>query len=79
MSDPSNREGSEAPRAYVVRREGDKPSTNAVHSYMKERLASYKMLQGGIVFVDVIPKTASGKILKRVLREQAKKEMGAKL
>jgi len=46
---------------------------------MRERLASYKQLTGGIVFVDQIPKTPSGKILKRVLREQAKSEMAAKL
>ena len=37
------------------------------------------ILIGGVVFVDAIPKTPSGKILKRVLREQAAKEMGAKL
>ena len=46
---------------------------------MKERLASYKQLTGGILFVDAIPKSPNGKILKRILREQAKKEMGAKL
>lgn len=46
---------------------------------MKERLASYKMLTGGIVFLEAIPKNPSGKILKRLLREQAKKEMGSKL
>ena len=80
VPDPQNKEGSEAPRAYLVRRQGgDKPSTQEVYAFMKERLASYKMLSGGVVFVDEIPKTPSGKILKRILREQAKKEMGAKL
>lgn len=47
--------------------------------YAAGRLAKYKRLDGGVKFVDAIPKTASGKILKRVLRETAKKEMGAKL
>lgn len=78
----ATREGSELPRAYLVRRpgsDGDKLSAAEVHKYMRERLASYKMLEGGIVFVEAIPKNASGKILKRILREQAKKEMGAKL
>ena len=80
VPDPSNQEGSEAPRAYIVRRPGsDKPSVEEIHKYMREKLASYKMLTGGIVFVSEIPKNASGKILKRILREQAKKEMGAKL
>lgn len=63
-----------------MRRQGsDKLSAQEVHTFMKERLASYKQLIGGIVFVDSIPKTPSGKILKRILRDQAKKEMGAKL
>ena len=77
----SNSEGSEAPRAYLVRRDpsGDEPSPQEIHRHMRERLASYKMLDGGIVFVEAIPKNPSGKILKRILREQAKKEMSAKL
>lgn len=79
VPDPSNQEGSEAPRAYLVRKEGSNPLPEEIQKYMRERLASYKMLIGGIVFVDSIPKNASGKILKRILRDQAKKEMGAKL
>jgi 4-coumarate--CoA ligase len=46
---------------------------------MRERLSSYKMLEGGIKWTDAIPKNASGKILKRILREEAKRESGAKL
>jgi 4-coumarate--CoA ligase len=81
VPDPNNREGSEAPRAYLVRRDpkSNNPSAGEVDKYMKERLASFKMLTGGIVFVDAIPKNPSGKILKRILREQAKKEMASKL
>lgn len=80
VPDPANVEGSEAPRAYLVRRQGsDALNEKEVHRHMKERLASYKQLIGGIVFVDTISKTPSGKILKRILREQAKKEMGSKL
>lgn len=80
VPDPADKEGSEAPRAYLVRRQANgKPSEEDVHKYMKEKLASYKQLRGGILFVDTIPKTPSGKILKRILREQAKKEMSAKL
>ena len=75
------RGNSELPRAYVVRRQAnsDQPNAQEVFTHMRERLASYKMPEGGIVFVEAIPKNASGKILKRLLREQAKKEMGAKL
>lgn len=80
------REGDELPRAYVVRRPGQNgPTEKEVHAWMRERLASFKMLEGGVRWVEAIPKNASGKILKRVLREEAKREMsegkgkGAKL
>lgn len=70
------------PRAYVVRRPGKAGEglTEAeLKAYFADKLAKYKQLNGGVVFVTEIPKTASGKILKRVLREQAKREMNAKL
>jgi acyl-coenzyme A synthetase/AMP-(fatty) acid ligase len=38
-------------------------------------VAKYKELTGGVEFVNAIPKNPSGKILKRVLREMAKKEL----
>ncbi|OAG34742.1 hypothetical protein AYO21_11090 [Fonsecaea monophora] len=67
----------EAPRAYVVRRPGVAPANlteQHVYDWVAERLAKYKRLDGGVRFTDVIPKNASGKILKRILREEAKKE-----
>ncbi|KAI5357211.1 putative AMP-dependent synthetase/ligase, AMP-binding enzyme domain, ANL domain-containing protein [Septoria linicola] len=70
------REGDELPRAYITRRTKDgKPSEEEVKEYIKEKLIYYKKLEGGVVFVDAIAKNASGKILKRLLREQAKEEM----
>lgn len=68
---------SEAPRAYVVRRPGSdarKLDEVGVKAYVEPKLASYKRLEGGVRFVESIPKNASGKILKRLLREQAKQE-----
>jgi len=70
------------PRAYVVRRPGKagEALTEAeLKAHFAGKLARYKQLLGGVVFVPEIPKTASGKILKRVLREQAKREMSSKL
>jgi 4-coumarate--CoA ligase len=37
-------------------------------------LKTSQRLRGGIVFVDVIPKSASGKILRRVLKERSKED-----
>jgi acyl-CoA synthetase (AMP-forming)/AMP-acid ligase II len=79
---PSGVDGGEVPRGYVVRRpgaEGAKLTADEVKRYLGTRLARYKALEGGVVFVDVIPKNASGKILKKTLREQAKREMGSKM
>ena len=45
---------------------------HVAHSKSRE-----KWLAGGIVLVDEIPKTASGKILRRVLREWAAANTGA--
>lgn len=74
------RDESELPRAYIVRRpglNGAKLTEKEVKEYSQKRLAKFKSLEGGIKFLDAIPKNASGKILKRILREQAKKEIGA--
>ena len=65
----------ELPRAYIVRREGTSISEQEVKALIGEKLAKYKQLTGGVKFLDEIPKSASGKILKRVLREEADKEM----
>lgn len=72
---------SELPRAYVVRKKsgGSDLKERAVVEWIEKRLTKYKRLEGGVKFVENIPKTASGKILKRILREQAKREMGARL
>ncbi|KAF2476219.1 putative AMP-binding enzyme [Lindgomyces ingoldianus] len=78
---PTPEGDSELPRAYVVKKEGVGKELGEEHvrAHLEERLAKYKRLDGGVKFVDMIPKTPSGKILKRVLREQAKREVGAKL
>jgi acyl-coenzyme A synthetase/AMP-(fatty) acid ligase len=46
----------------------------AIHQLVNERVASYKRLRGGIKFVDTIPKSPSGKILRRLLRDSLKEE-----
>lgn len=58
----------EIPRAYVVAQEDSQTSLTAesVQAYVSERAAPYKQLRGGVVFVDSVPKSASGKLLRRV-------------
>jgi 4-coumarate--CoA ligase len=58
---------SEVPRAYVVAEEG-RVSADEVVRFVGERVAGYKQLRGGVVFVREIPKSPSGKILRREVR-----------
>lgn len=73
-------EGDEAPRAYVVRSDAGAALTERdLWQWMESRVARYKLLRGGVVFTEAIPKSPSGKILRRLLRDQAKKETASKL
>jgi len=71
-------EGTEAPRAYVVA-DQKKIAEHHVKDFVKEKLAAYKQLRGGVVFVDEIPRSAVGKILRKDLRLLAARENRAKL
>jgi acyl-CoA synthetase (AMP-forming)/AMP-acid ligase II len=67
------------PRAYVIRKSpplsgtsqnGSSPllSEADVKEWIVQRLARYKALDGGVEFVESIPRTSSGKILRRLLK-----------
>jgi len=62
----------ELPRAYVVLKE-DETSQDVtevqIQDWVKERVAPMKRLEGGVVFTNEIPKSASGKILRRILKD----------
>jgi 4-coumarate--CoA ligase len=68
--------GNELPRAYVVA-DRSKIDEAAIKNHVKSNAAHYKQLRGGVVWLEAIPKTASGKILRKDLREMAKKEAAA--
>eukprot|EP00980_Cylindrotheca_fusiformis_P028911 scaffold22672_cov141-Cylindrotheca_fusiformis.AAC.14 len=69
----------ELPRAYIVlandiEARGNDDIREAIYEWVKERVVPYKRLDGGIVFSTAIPKSPSGKILRRILRDQVKEE-----
>lgn len=66
----------ELPRAYVVLKndvlsQTTHPNENDIKEWVKERVAPMKRLDGGVIFTNEIPKSASGKILRRLLVEKA--------
>ena len=61
----------EVPMAFVVLSAGATTDTAAIQTSLRKRLASYKV-PTRIEFIDAIPKSAAGKILRRVLRDRNK-------
>lgn len=61
-------EAGEVPKAFVVRR--GEVTADEIMEFLSSRVAPHKKLRGGVEFVDQIPKSASGKILRRVLRNK---------
>lgn len=73
----SEEHASELPRAYIVLKPGHDNSEKMGHeiaSWIGDKVAQHKKLRGGVKFVSEIPKSVSGKILRRVLKDQAKAE-----
>jgi fatty-acyl-CoA synthase len=56
-------------RAVVVRRPGAELDADEVKRYVKENLAAYKVPRH-VDFVDELPRTSTGKVLKRELRRE---------
>ncbi|KAA8570245.1 hypothetical protein EYC84_002558 [Monilinia fructicola] len=71
----------EVPMAFLVgRRDGAGGKSygveegREVEKWLEGKVADYKRLRGGVRWVDSIPKSASGKILRRVFKDLIKKE-----
>jgi acyl-CoA synthetase (AMP-forming)/AMP-acid ligase II len=62
-------EAGEIPAAFVVLKGGQDATAADIQGFVAEKVASYKHIRK-LTFVDAIPKSASGKILRRVLRDQ---------
>jgi acyl-CoA synthetase (AMP-forming)/AMP-acid ligase II len=67
----------ELPRAYVVPSKGYEAGEKLekeIRAWLEGRVAPHKRLRGGVRFVETIPKSTAGKVLRRILVEQAKLE-----
>ncbi|PNS18045.1 4-coumarate--CoA ligase-like 7 [Sphaceloma murrayae] len=84
---PDERDG-EVPKAFVVLdnnvgiEESKAGLRRDIAKHVEKTKAKHKWLKGGIEFIDVVPKSPSGKILRRLIRDQEKEKRrsaGAKL
>jgi acyl-CoA synthetase (AMP-forming)/AMP-acid ligase II len=57
------------PRAVVVLKKGQSATAEELIEFCRQRLSSFKRPRS-VVFTDELPRTSTGKILKRVLRDQ---------
>jgi acyl-coenzyme A synthetase/AMP-(fatty) acid ligase len=60
-------EGGEIPRAFVVRQPGATLEADEVIEFVATRIAPHKKVRM-VDFIDAIPKSASGKILRKDLK-----------
>lgn len=83
---PDERSG-EVPKAFVVKSSSaesltDEELARDIEKHVADHKASYKQLRGGVELLEIIPKSPSGKILRRLLRDkerERRREQGAKL
>ncbi len=64
-------EAGEIPKAFVQLRAGAMATADELMDFVKQRIADYKRVRE-IEFIDKVPRTASGKILRRELAEREK-------
>jgi 4-coumarate--CoA ligase len=79
-------QATELPRAYIKVSPGipeNDQTAQALIQFVDQQVAKHKKLRGGVHFIDIIPKSAAGKILRKDLRVMAasetKKPLHAKL
>jgi acyl-coenzyme A synthetase/AMP-(fatty) acid ligase len=76
-------QATELPLAFVVKAEkvkgvADEELGEEICKWIQSRVANHKRLRGGVRFIDEIPKSAAGKILRRNLRDKIKEEVASR-
>ena len=62
-------EAGEIPKAFVVTKQGHEVSEDVLMEFVAQKVATFKRIRE-IEFIDAIPKNPSGKLLRRVLKDQ---------
>ncbi len=72
---PSTADIGDVPTAFVSRADneaGEALTEAELQDLVAERLSDYKRLRGGVIFLDELPRTVSGKVARRHLKEMLK-------
>ena len=54
---------------FLVRISGSDLDESQLCQFIAEKVSSHKQLAGGVVFMEAIPKSPTGKILRRLLKQ----------
>lgn len=63
-------EAGECPKAYIVPKPGKTVVPEDIIDWVKERVAPFKRLRGGVEIISAVPRSPAGKILRKNLRMQ---------
>lgn len=67
----SDEAASDLVRAYVKVKAGTErnaETASSIANFLADQVSGYKHLRGGVVFLDELPKSPTGKVLKRLLK-----------
>lgn len=67
-------ESGEIPKAFIVKKADTTLTADEVMNFVAERVAAYKKVRA-VEFIEEVPKSASGKILRRVLIERERQKI----
>lgn len=61
------------PAAFVVKSNGSNITEKTIAAHVSSKMPHYKHLVGGVYFVDELPRTPTGKILRRIVTKDAER------
>ncbi|XP_062548676.1 uncharacterized protein LOC134213550 isoform X2 [Armigeres subalbatus] len=66
---PTKDQSSDLPTAMIVLQGGSSLTANEVVQTVNEQVSDYKKLRGGVHFIDRLPTSPAGKVMRRVVKE----------
>ncbi|KAK2171954.1 hypothetical protein NP493_1012g00018 [Ridgeia piscesae] len=65
----------ELPAAFVVLKAGSTATEVEINDFVNDKVAPYNKLRGGVTFIEKLPRSALGKILRRQLTDEAVRKL----